>query len=255
MEKKYQVFISSTYEDLKEERFAVMQSLLDFDCIPVGMEQFPASDMSQMEYIEKLIDECDYYLLILAGKYGSTDNTGLGYTEMEYNYALSKNIPIMRHVIKDLSTLEKDKCEEGEKADKLIAFRKKVCDEKLVKFFTDVSGLKYNVVQTLRHYIKAFPRNGWIRSDSIEVNHELEQSFENYMETHTVTSDDIERLFRDDVIILDGGNSLGCAQNSENLNSRHETKMEISLPEGITTMVQTFAERAPDVLERKKNGK
>ena len=64
-EKKYQVFISSTYKDLKEERAAVTQTLLDLSCIPVGMEQFPASDMSQMEYISKMLDSCDYYVLIL----------------------------------------------------------------------------------------------------------------------------------------------------------------------------------------------
>ena len=55
MEKKYQIFVSSTYEDLKEERSAVAQSLLDIGCIPVGMEQFPASNMSQMEYIKKCL--------------------------------------------------------------------------------------------------------------------------------------------------------------------------------------------------------
>ena len=32
MKKKYQVFISSTYADLKEERMAVTQCLLDNDC-------------------------------------------------------------------------------------------------------------------------------------------------------------------------------------------------------------------------------
>ena len=65
MQKKYQVFISSTYVDLIEARAAATQCLLDNDCIPVGMEQFPASEMSQMEYIKKMLDNCDYYILIL----------------------------------------------------------------------------------------------------------------------------------------------------------------------------------------------
>ena len=73
MQKKYQVFISSTYVDLIEARAAATQCLLDNDCIPVGMEQFPASEMSQMEYIKKMLDNCDYYILILGGKYGSLD--------------------------------------------------------------------------------------------------------------------------------------------------------------------------------------
>jgi Domain of unknown function (DUF4062) len=43
MEKRYQIFVSSTYEDLQEERREVMQSLLKMNCIPTGMELFPAA--------------------------------------------------------------------------------------------------------------------------------------------------------------------------------------------------------------------
>ena len=34
MEKRYQVFVSSTYQDLQEERQEVMHALLEQDCIP-----------------------------------------------------------------------------------------------------------------------------------------------------------------------------------------------------------------------------
>ena len=95
MNKKYQVFVSSTYKDLKEERMAVIRLLLKMGFIPVGMEQFPASNMSQMEYIKMMLDSCDYYLLILAGKYGSVDVDGIGFTEKEYDYAIANGIPVM----------------------------------------------------------------------------------------------------------------------------------------------------------------
>lgn len=44
MDKRYQVFVSSTFEDLQEERREVMQALLSLNCIPTGMELFPAAD-------------------------------------------------------------------------------------------------------------------------------------------------------------------------------------------------------------------
>ena len=111
--KKYQVFISSTYEDLKEERAAVSKTLLDLGCIPIGMEQFPASGMSQMEYIVKILVTCDYYILILAGRYGSIDPTdGIGYTEKEYDYAVTNGIPVMSFIIDDIGKLPIEKCEE-----------------------------------------------------------------------------------------------------------------------------------------------
>ena len=99
IKKKYQVFISSTYSDLIDERAAATQCLLDNNCIPVGMEQFPASDMSQMDYIKRMLDDCDYYILILGGRYGSLDRDGVGFTEKEYDYAISKGIPVMSFVL------------------------------------------------------------------------------------------------------------------------------------------------------------
>ena len=88
MEKiKYQVFISSTYSDLYKERKQVLDILLMADCIPAGMENFVATDDEQFNVIKKVIDLCDYYVLILGKRYGSVnEKTGISYTEMEYNY-------------------------------------------------------------------------------------------------------------------------------------------------------------------------
>ena len=84
MNKRYQVFVSSTYEDLREERQKVIEALLTSDCIPVGMEYFPAGDESQWELIKRVISECDYYVVIVAGRYGSCDSEGKSYTQKEY---------------------------------------------------------------------------------------------------------------------------------------------------------------------------
>jgi hypothetical protein len=42
--KRYQIFVSSTHADLKEEREAVINELTKVGYIAVGMEQFPATD-------------------------------------------------------------------------------------------------------------------------------------------------------------------------------------------------------------------
>ncbi len=96
VERKYQVFISSTYTDLRAEREQVLRGLLETDCIPIGMELFPPTDEAQWQYIKRVINQCDYYLLILAGRYGSIDpDTGLSYTEKEYMYAEALGKPIL----------------------------------------------------------------------------------------------------------------------------------------------------------------
>ena len=124
MEKKYQVFVSSTYVDLTEERKEVIQALLELDCIPVGMEMFPAADEDQWSLIKRLIDDCDYYVLILGGRYGSLNEDGISYTQMEYEYAKSQNIPTISFLHKSPEKIEVGKSElDKVKVEKLIRFR------------------------------------------------------------------------------------------------------------------------------------
>ncbi|MFR7742544.1 MAG: DUF4062 domain-containing protein [Acutalibacteraceae bacterium] len=113
--------------------------MLDNDCIPVGMEQFPASEMSQMEYIKKMLDNCDYYILILGGKYGSLDTDGIGFTEKEYDYAVAQKIPIMSFVYDMPGDLPNKFCETTDDLrEKFKRFREKVCNGRLVKFHSDI---------------------------------------------------------------------------------------------------------------------
>lgn len=197
MKKKYQVFISSTYTDLVDERLAVTQCLLDNDCIPVGMEQFPASGMKQMEYIKKMLNDCDYYILILAGRYGSLDIDGIGFTEKEFDYANSKQIPIMSFVIKDPNSLSLSNCEQTDQGRaKLKTFREKVCNGRMVKFHNNVDQLKANVATSINKCIKDFPAIGWIRGEQSSFS-DIDTKIANYMESHTASAEDIDALLND----------------------------------------------------------
>ena len=69
-------------------RQEVTHALLELDCIPSGMELFPAANEDQWSLIKRVIGDCDYYVLIIGGRYGSTDFEGISYTEKEYRYAL-----------------------------------------------------------------------------------------------------------------------------------------------------------------------
>ena len=109
---KYQVFISSTYSDLAKERKQVLDVLLMADCIPAGMENFVATDDEQFNVIKKVIDLCDYYILILGRRYGSvSEKTGISYTEMEYNYAIDKEINVLVFALDDSVERDSEKIE------------------------------------------------------------------------------------------------------------------------------------------------
>lgn len=166
MDKRYQVFISSTYSDLKEERGKVMQTVMALDCIPAGMELFAAIDAEQLEFIKKIIDDCDYYILIIGGKYGSMTDEGISYTEEEYNYAVSKGIPVIAFLHNNINQLTGDKIDlDQTKREKLEAFRDKVSTGRLVKFWNNADELNGQVAVSLTQTIKTYPGIGWIRAN------------------------------------------------------------------------------------------
>lgn len=164
--KRYQVFISSTYTDLKEERQAVLESILKLRHIPVGMEQFVATSEEQFEYIKRLIDETDYYILIIGNRYGSLTNDGISFTEKEFDYAASKDVPILAFVHSSPDTLPVSKSDVIPSIrEQLSKFREKVMDHRLVSLFSwnSPATLAREVVTALSNAIRDYPRPGWER--------------------------------------------------------------------------------------------
>lgn len=165
MEKRYQVFISSTFADLVDERREVMQALLEMDCLPAGMELFPAGDTDQWTLIQGVIAQSDYYLVILGGRYGSMTKEGISYTEKEYDYALEIGIPVMGFAAAEPDEIPIGKTDRDEAAErKLTDFRRKV-QQKMTKDWKNAEDLGSKVTRGLIHLIKNNPRPGWVRGD------------------------------------------------------------------------------------------
>lgn len=159
MEKKYQVFISSTYDDLKDERSKIIEILLSADCIPAGMEAFVATDNEQFNVIKTVIDLCDYYILLLGNRYGSTNqSTSLSYTEMEYNYAKSQGIPVL---VFAKEPRENEHNESDDSQRKLDSFRKNALDNRLGSIYANSADLQGKVAVSIMKAIKEIPRAGW----------------------------------------------------------------------------------------------
>jgi len=98
MEVKYQIFISSTYQDLKSAREKVVKTILSLYHFPVGMEMFSADDAEQWGVIKDTIDNSDYYIVIIGHRYGSETSDGISFTEKEFDYAANKGIPILAFI-------------------------------------------------------------------------------------------------------------------------------------------------------------
>lgn len=167
MEKRYQVFVSSTFWHLEDARQEVMQALLEQDCMPSGMELFPATNEDQWSLIKKVIDDSDYYIVVLAGRYGSVGPSGQSYTEMEYRYALETGKPILGFVHRNIGELPAKFSEtSAENKEKLESFHELV-KQKLCKFWETPAELGGHVSRSLIKLTKSHPAIGWVRGNLV----------------------------------------------------------------------------------------
>ena len=174
---RYQVFISSTYIDLVEERSAIVDSVLKLDCFPAGMELFPAANDEQFEYIKSKIDESDYYVLVIGGRYGSVDDDGISYTEKEHDYAVATKKPILVFIHSAPMNLPLGKSEiDPAKRERLEKFKKKASEKRLIKQWDSAAKLSTAVVLSLTEAFERYPGKNWVRqegSDNRQLKDEL----------------------------------------------------------------------------------
>lgn len=176
MANKYQIFVSSTYEDLKEDRDVVIKSILEMGHIPVGMEMFSAADEEQWSIIKRQVDQSDYYVVIVANRYGSVTDEGVSYTEKEYDYAVSKDIPTLGFILdSDAKWPTKYTDTTPDKVSSLNEFKSKV-KQKHVSFWKNRDDLYGKCAVALMKAFTAYPREGWVRSSQatdVKLSNEL----------------------------------------------------------------------------------
>jgi len=177
--KKFQIFVSSTYTDLKNERQSAVETILSSGHIPAGMELFKAGSSSQMDTIQKWINESDIYMLILGGRYGSIEPvSGKSYTELEYNYAINKGLPIFTVILSDSFLHSKAANEvdifEIENKKHYNDFKNLVMT-KMIKSVNDLKDIKIAIYESVSEITEENSLLiGWSRGDKVLNNIKLE---------------------------------------------------------------------------------
>jgi hypothetical protein len=172
MQKKLQVFVSSTYNDLIVERQASVEAILRAGHIPAGMELFAAGSESQLEIIKRWIDSSDIYMLLLGGRYGSIEpNSGLSYTEIEYRYAVEQNKPLFAVILSDSYIQQKVKeygttiIELAERG-KLDLFSVLV-KGKISRYANNQGEIRLSVLESMLDIQTRYSLKGWVREDQL----------------------------------------------------------------------------------------
>ena len=250
---KYQIFVSSTFEDLRPERDQVIKAVLEMGHIPVGMEMFSAADEQQWEIIKKQIDQSDYYVVIVAHRYGSMDGD-ISFTEKEYDYAISQKVPTLGFII-DPSVPWQDKWIENNNDIKkrLESFKSKVSG-RMVSFWRNLDDLYGKCGIALMKTFTARPREGWVRAseaNTAEMTAEITRlSRENGMLRAQISSTAIAEAEGREAKINDIIDAM--RRNTRNIYVWLENAPDWGEPIE-TNLLSIFESLAPDLLDEASN--
>lgn len=152
------VFVSSTYKDLELHRAEVERRLVGLEQIVKGMEFFGSSPDTPIETCFKQISECKLLILLVGAAYGSVHpDSKKSFTELEYEFAIKSNIPILVYLADmnsptvGISLSGVDTVHMAE----LNAFKDRLTKTHTVSFFTSIDDLgkriEHDVPEILRN--------------------------------------------------------------------------------------------------------
>lgn len=161
MAKKYLVYISSSPEDLKNERRDLVKVVTEIGAIPVSMDAFDISDKKEQKLIRKAIEECDYFLNLTAHKCGPL----LGKTfaqELEFSWAEKCGVPVVALVIDEKARWKASKKEQSPELVKALdAFKKRLLVHSSETWISQ-ADLRQKAQGLLIRTMNLNPRRGWV---------------------------------------------------------------------------------------------
>ena len=171
LDKRYQVFISTSGSEMQPERMTLSQTLVGMGFFSWGLEQRTPLSTA---FARRQIDDCDYVIMLLGSQYGEQSVSGVGYMHLEYIYAVTKQKPIIVFMHDDPESrdanLHDDKPELKEK---FKDFRKLLQND-VDQVFTYRSlrdlelAVRFNIPQMLERY----PVQGWVRPQNTQSLHD-----------------------------------------------------------------------------------
>ncbi len=162
------IFTSSTYEDLKNERRAAIDTIKRIGQV-IAMEDFFASNHPPKDVCLKYLQDCDAVVIILGFRYGSVDGIeGISLTEIEYNTVKSLGMPVFVFQKRQTDGCWRPEETDSEKSKKLLAFKSRLDDERFRKTFSTPQELATEIFGAIRQYeiengeIGVFPPLNWV---------------------------------------------------------------------------------------------
>lgn len=149
------IFISSTYEDLKDHRNLIIESFQKFAIDINAMELWYSKPDTPLDVCLDNVSNSDIYIGIIAHRYGSVDNkTGKSITELEYDKAKEKELNCLIFIMDDDYSIKPKFIDKGKKNLKLKIFKEKLMSEHHLSFFKSPKDLLEKVVTSIKNLMK-----------------------------------------------------------------------------------------------------
>lgn len=195
-DRRFQIFIASTFEDLSEQRKQAVEVVIDRGHIPIALERFSASNESDIAVIKKAIQNCQVYILILGYRYGEIiPGKDIGYVEFEYNLAKENGLMILPFIMNDeeIQKLRKNldsrnikDNQELKNSDKLERFHNEIKKNFFYKPWRKDDNFKYLLVKALDDHLSECKSLGWIREQEESIRSLVESASRNEFIVDTV---------------------------------------------------------------------
>lgn len=143
--------ISSTALDLPEHRKQVISACENQEIFPMAMENLPARDADAIRVSLEMVDKADIYIGIYAHRYGYIpEGYDISITEMEFDHAVKRGIPILIFTIRKDHPLFIEMVEANEVAQKkLEALKNKACLNRGRREFKSPEELRAEIISAL----------------------------------------------------------------------------------------------------------
>ncbi len=166
--KRYQVYISTTYPDMQSARQALMLPMLDLGLMPMGMDMHSSESHNLMPVVQRMIDDSDYFVILLGGRYGTLSPLGLSYTHREYIFAATKRKPVVSFIHDDPLNLPPDVREPSREGQVRRDDFARLLENKTLSFrWRDESELAARVAKVMPDVMRQYPAPGWMQAGAM----------------------------------------------------------------------------------------
>jgi Domain of unknown function (DUF4062) len=149
------IYVSSTFNDLKEFREHVRLQLRQMGHEDIAMEYYVAENQRPLDKCLKNVASCDLYIGIFAQRYGYIPpEQQKSITELEYRTAFDKGKDRLIFLLDEEASWPTKFVDKGKDAEKISSLRNELSRENLVSFFKDPHELKSLIATAVHNWEK-----------------------------------------------------------------------------------------------------